>query len=93
MEKGWIVYAELTDEQDFVLRLLEKGESIHVHPKHPHNIYMPPDSVTHVVKFGGDPQIDPDWFASAELDGLTRYLSDKELRERLAASSQAVEFP
>ncbi|CAM4058726.1 cupin domain-containing protein [Saccharibacillus endophyticus] len=88
VEKGWIAYAELTDEQELMLRLLTKGESLHVPPKRPHNIYMPPDSVTHVVKFGGDPQIDPDWFAATALDRLTLNLSERELRERLEAKRE-----
>ncbi|MDO3410572.1 hypothetical protein QWJ34_12440 [Saccharibacillus sp. CPCC 101409] len=83
VEKGWIAYAELTDAGGLNLRLIEEGESIHVQPMKPHNIYMPPLAVTHVVKYGSDPGLERDWFASEELDRLTRHLTEAELTKRL----------
>ncbi|MCG7376772.1 hypothetical protein MH215_07185 [Paenibacillus sp. ACRSA] len=79
VQEGWIAYAELDEQNQFSLRILEKDDSVMVPPLRPHNIYMSSLAVTHVIKFGGNREIKPDWFASPQLDLLTKHISEIDL--------------
>ncbi|KQY83274.1 hypothetical protein ASD24_13425 [Paenibacillus sp. Root52] len=79
VQQGWIAYAELDEQNQFSLRILEKDDSVMVPPLRSHNIYMSSLAVTHVIKFGGNREIKPDWFASPQLDLLTKHISEIDL--------------
>lgn len=79
VEDGWIVYAELTDQGGLSLKLMEKNDSFIVSPLLHHNIYMSSLAVTHVVKYGGNNGVEPDWFPSPQLDRLTKDITESEL--------------
>ncbi|MGR6543379.1 hypothetical protein [Paenibacillus tundrae] len=79
VQQGWIAYAELDEQNQLSLRILKEDDSVMVPPLRPHNIYMSSLAVTHVIKFGGDCEIKPDWFASPQLDLLTKHISEIDL--------------
>ncbi|WNS45327.1 hypothetical protein [Paenibacillus sp. MMS20-IR301] len=76
VQSGWMVYAELQQEE-LKLHLLAEGGSVTVKPLVPHNIYLSADSVIHTIKYGKAQ--DNDWHASPELDVLTRHLPPEQL--------------
>ncbi|ANF94792.1 hypothetical protein [Paenibacillus bovis] len=79
VESGWIVYAELAESGELTLKYLKSGEMVSVMPLKPHNIYMSPSTVTHVIKYGCRTVEKPDWFHSQELDRLIKPIAEKEL--------------
>ncbi|MNW21711.1 hypothetical protein D3C71_2227840 [compost metagenome] len=60
---------------------MKQGDSIVVNPFTHHNLYMSPNTVTHVVKFGCN-VTQTDWFPSSELDKLTKYIPESELLKK-----------
>ncbi|MBM7568833.1 hypothetical protein JOC55_005824 [Paenibacillus sacheonensis] len=83
VERGWIVYAELNDRGQAAFTYLSKGGTIDVKPITIHNIYMPAFAVIHVVKYTGGSTLKPDWFASPELDDVTKGISEDKLLQSL----------
>ncbi|MCR8632763.1 hypothetical protein [Paenibacillus radicis (ex Xue et al. 2023)] len=71
VQSGWIVYAEKR-EGELKFRLLREGENVSFEPLVHHNIYLSSNSVIHTIKYGQ--ALDNDWFASPELDNLTKHL-------------------
>lgn len=78
VQKGWLVYAELSAEGKLSMRSMKQGDSVLVIPSIHHNIYMSPYTVTHVVKYGINVR-QSDWFPSSELDMLTKHIPESEL--------------
>jgi oxalate decarboxylase/phosphoglucose isomerase-like protein (cupin superfamily) len=76
VQSGWMVYAELKEE-DFKLRVLREGETVSFAPFVHHNIYLSSEAVIHTIKYGKSE--DNDWYASPELDNLTQHLSSEAL--------------
>lgn len=79
VQRGWIIYAELTAEGKLTMKKLQQGEVIVVTPHVHHNLYMRSHSVTHVVKYGAADAAEADWHPSPALDGLTRCIVESEL--------------
>ncbi|MEK3724707.1 hypothetical protein [Paenibacillus sp. FSL H8-0034] len=78
VQSGWFVYAELTSYGELSLKFIKEGEAIIFIPLVHHNLFMSPFTVTHVVKYGAG-GIEVDWFASTELDKLTKHISESDL--------------
>lgn len=86
VESGWIVYAELAESGQPILKQLKAGETVCVMPLKPHNVYMSPNTVTHVIKYGGGPSEQPDWFPSPELDRFIEPITEKEFIQKARES-------
>jgi oxalate decarboxylase/phosphoglucose isomerase-like protein (cupin superfamily) len=78
VHSGWMAFAELSPDGELILKHMGQGSMITVYPLVRHNIYMSPFTVTHVIKYGdGDSKVD--WFASHELDKLTKHIPESYL--------------
>lgn len=82
VQAGWIVYAEYRTDGSSNLHLLTQGGCVTVNPFIHHNIFMSGHSVIHTIKYGAGSS--SDWFASPELDALTRHLTEQELLQLVA---------
>src|SRR5690606_6847890 len=80
VQYGWIVYAEIDKNGELELHILHENESVTVKPYVHHNIFMPENSVTHTIKYGGSGN-EIDWFPSKELDIFTKNISERDLLE------------
>ncbi|WP_313641879.1 hypothetical protein [Paenibacillus sp.] len=78
VQSGWLVYAELSSDDELIIRYMKQGDSILVLPLIHHNLYMSPYTVTHVIKYGNNGE-QPDWFSSPELDKQTKNIPESDL--------------
>ena len=80
VQKNWIGFAILSDDRQLHIRLLKEGEILTTPLGVAHNIYMPTNSITHVVKHGlGNSD---DWETNEDtllLDQLTQPLSELQI--------------
>lgn len=74
IQSGWIGYASLVDGK-LQLKLYNEDDIFTTQPMIPHNIYMSAGAIVHTVKHGQLLE-SKDWFASPELDDLTKNLSE-----------------
>lgn len=77
VQTGWIVYAEKRADQ-LLIQLLREGDSVVFLPEVHHNIYLSAGSVIHTVKYGQS-LFEQDWYASPELEELTRRINPEVL--------------
>lgn len=77
VQTGWIAYAEIRADQ-LLVQLLREGDSVVFIPKVHHNIYLSARSVIHTIKYGQS-LFEQDWYASPELDELTRRINPEVL--------------
>jgi hypothetical protein len=82
VETGWIVLAEWhPDGHGVVLKRLDPGGIVTTEPLQQHNVYLPADTLIHVVKHGSA-MGEADWIAAPELDAVTKCLSEAQIIER-----------
>lgn len=79
VEKGWILFAELSDHGELKVSYLNKGDIVNVKPLKRHNIYMSAFSVTHVVKYLNAADQEIDWIAAPALDELTKGITEDDM--------------
>jgi len=80
VQQGWIGVARLVDGEKLELRLLRSGEIWTASVDEAHNVYMPAQSVTHVVKHGELANAGDDWntdVRTLRLDELTKVLTEE----------------
>lgn len=80
IQKGWVAFVELVDDC-LLWRRLEEGDVHTTRAKIAHNVYVPAGIVMHTVKHGAS-EVNNDWFASADLDGRTKHLSEQEIKDQ-----------
>lgn len=76
VQTGWVAVAQLGTGGDLSLLRLEPGDVWTAMPGRPHNIFMSPGAITHVVKHG--PAAEADWETNMEterLDALSKAVS------------------
>jgi hypothetical protein len=82
VETGWMVMAEWQPEGHGVaLKRLDPGGIVTTEPLRQHNVYLPADTLIHVVKHGSA-MGEADWIAAPELDAATKCLSEAQIIER-----------
>jgi hypothetical protein len=82
VETGWMVLAERQSEaHDVVLRRLDPGGIVTTEPMRKHNVYLPAETVIHVVKHGSVLG-EADWIAAPDLDAVTKCLSETQILEQ-----------
>jgi mannose-6-phosphate isomerase-like protein (cupin superfamily) len=82
VESGWMVLAEFhVGSNELELTRLEPGDIVTTEPLRKHNVYMPAQSVIHVVKHGSVAG-EADWIAAPDLDAVTKDLPESQLIER-----------
>lgn len=88
VQKGWIAVALLNGSGALTLRILRAGDVWTSEIGEVHNIYMPANAITHVVKHGAGGT--HDWVTnelSEILDRETRALPETEILERATANT------
>ncbi len=84
VQKGWIASALLlVPGGEPIYRIFREGGVFTTQPMQAHNVYMPAGAVIHTVRHG-DVTGEKDWFASEELDRLSKRLAEADIL-RLAA--------
>lgn len=78
VQQGWMGVAELVAGQ-LSLRIEKETKLYTAKPMVPHNVYLPANAIIHTVKHGKVQQ--GDWYASKELDRLTKHLSETNIKE------------
>ena len=88
VQEGWIASARLLPDGFADIEVYRTGESFMTKPGEAHNVYMPSGAVIHTIKHG---QLtgQKDWFASPELDELTKGLNEIQIWDRADKSMQA----
>jgi hypothetical protein len=82
VETGWMVLAEWHPEGHGVaLKRLNPGGIVTTEPLRQHNVYLPADTLIHVIKHGSA-MGEADWIAAPELDAATKCLSEAQILER-----------
>lgn len=80
VQSGWIGIAVLDNDDHLRLSLLEKNGVWTARPGVCHNIFMGPDAITHVIKYGDGGS--GDWIAdhrSAQLDDLSKGVLESDI--------------
>ena len=88
VQEGWIASARLLYDGTVDLVVYHEGESFKTNPGEAHNVYMPSGAVIHTIKHG-ELTGQKDWFASPELDVLTKGLNEAQIWDRAGKSIQA----
>jgi hypothetical protein len=82
VETGWMVLAEWQPEGHAVaLKRLDPGGIVTTEPLRQHNVYLPANTLIHVVKHGSA-MGEADWIAAPDLDAATKCLSEAQIIER-----------
>jgi hypothetical protein len=87
VETGWMVLAEWQSEaHDVVLKRFGAGGIVTTEPMRKHNVYLPAETVIHVVKHGSALG-EADWIAAPDLDVVTKCLSEMQIIEQTREGS------
>lgn len=82
VETGWMILAQYRRETSSVeLIRLEAGGIVTTEPLRKHNVYLPANTLIHVVKHGSVAG-EADWIPAPDLDILTQCLSEAQVLER-----------
>lgn len=80
--RGWIASARLVAPGKLKVQIFHPGDHFFTTPNEPHNVYVPLGATFLTAKCGQGLG-EKDWFASEELDALTKPLSEVDI-QRLA---------
>jgi hypothetical protein len=80
VQRGWIGFVELISGEA-VWAVITAGEVYTTRPHIPHNVYMPANAILHTVKHG-EVAGQPDWYESADLDAVTKTVTEAEVIQR-----------
>ena len=89
IQSGWVGVADLLPDGQVKITVYCKNDVWTSHPGHHHNIYMSSGTVLHTVKHG-DCSLQNDWFACAELDALSKPLTETDIFRLAGLSSEDI---
>jgi mannose-6-phosphate isomerase-like protein (cupin superfamily) len=76
VQAGWMALAERKGHE-VTIRVYQPNEVVMTEPRLSHNVYLPAGAVIHVVRHGEASE--SDWHADAELDRITKPITEDEM--------------